>query len=229
MPLSPTVVENARALLLKLNAPTPLTTDKNLTPNRMKARAALIDAAEQMLTTEGVSSLQARPLAKAANIAVGSVYNLFDDLNSLIVEVNARTLIFVGTKAIETIEVAGEKQLSAEQTMFALVEVYMAFVEGNHDRWEATLRLSRATHRDAPLWYLEKQAVLFQIIAYVLADIPNLKPNLDLTLYSRTMWGAVNGLVTGGFHGALLGEERKLDRRRQVKTVLEAMIAASQS
>ncbi|MGB0843329.1 MAG: TetR/AcrR family transcriptional regulator [Alphaproteobacteria bacterium] len=226
MPLSPFVIEKTRALLPILNAPIPLPANKPLSDSRMKVRALLLDAAEKMLQTEGVAKLQARPLAKAANIAVGSVYNLFDDLDALIIEVNARTLVLVGTTVIGTVENANAQGLDAKATLFQLAEDYISFVENNRERWEATLRSNRATMKDAPVWYLQKQAVLFQLISIVLTDLPNLHPNLDLEHYSKTMWGTVNGLVTSGFHGALDGEARKHDRRRQVNTAVTALLAA---
>ena len=55
-------------------------------------KVALIDAAENAITTGGLSALKARDLAIEVGCALGAIYNVFPNLDSLVFEVNARTL-----------------------------------------------------------------------------------------------------------------------------------------
>src|SRR5258706_2973710 len=59
---------------------------------REKLKAALIDAAERTIETEGLRALRARDLAAEVGCAVGAIYNAVADLDELIYAVNARTL-----------------------------------------------------------------------------------------------------------------------------------------
>ena len=60
---------------------------------RDRLRQALIEAAERIIDERGLAALRARDLAEAAGCAVGAIYTAFPDLDSLILEVNRRTLI----------------------------------------------------------------------------------------------------------------------------------------
>src|SRR5919199_4301283 len=59
---------------------------------RLRLREALLAAAEAMIRMQGLGGLKARELAQAAGCAVGAIYNVFPDLDSLVLAVNAGTL-----------------------------------------------------------------------------------------------------------------------------------------
>src|ERR1700730_14569963 len=59
---------------------------------RAQLRDRLIAAAERLIETHGLSGVKARPLAEAAGCALGAIYNVFPDLDALILAVSARTL-----------------------------------------------------------------------------------------------------------------------------------------
>ena len=61
-----------------------------------KLREALIDAAEAQIEAGGLSTLKARPLAQAAGCSLGAIYNIFDDLDALVMAVNGRTFRRLG-------------------------------------------------------------------------------------------------------------------------------------
>ena len=59
---------------------------------RRRLRETLLASAEAMIRAEGLGGLKARELARAARCAVGAIYNVFHDLDSLVLAVNAGTL-----------------------------------------------------------------------------------------------------------------------------------------
>ena len=58
---------------------------------RKDLRDRLIDIAEQVIRKDGLGAIKARDLATQAGCALGAIYNVFDDLGDLVLEVNART------------------------------------------------------------------------------------------------------------------------------------------
>ena len=56
----------------------------------------LTDLAEAQIAAQGFASLRARDLAKEAGCSVGAIYNVFDDLTALTLEVNGRTFLRLG-------------------------------------------------------------------------------------------------------------------------------------
>src|SRR4051794_14510015 len=59
---------------------------------RQQLRVALVDAAERVIAERGLRQLKARNLAQAVGCALGAIYNVFPDLDGLVLEVNLRTL-----------------------------------------------------------------------------------------------------------------------------------------
>ena len=55
-------------------------------------RTKIIDLAQKRIAAHGLSSLRARDLAAEAGCALGGLYNMFEDIDALVLEVNARTL-----------------------------------------------------------------------------------------------------------------------------------------
>ena len=58
-------------------------------------RNKIIELAEMKIATGGLLALRARDLATEAGCALGSLYNMFADLDDLILHVNARTLVAI--------------------------------------------------------------------------------------------------------------------------------------
>src|SRR5580700_10611737 len=59
---------------------------------RTALRRALIAAAERMIDERGHQALRARELAQDVGCALGAIYNVFPDLDALILAVKAQTL-----------------------------------------------------------------------------------------------------------------------------------------
>src|SRR5437867_10299506 len=68
------------------------TKDNSTDQRRARLRDALVTAAEQAIAQQGLGSLRARALAEEVGCAVGAIYNVVEDLDDLVLLVNARTL-----------------------------------------------------------------------------------------------------------------------------------------
>src|SRR6516164_10889056 len=55
-------------------------------------REQLIDAAERTIASKGLAALRARDLARETGCAVGTIYNVFEHLDELVLCVGSRTL-----------------------------------------------------------------------------------------------------------------------------------------
>ena len=56
-------------------------------------REHVITAATRAIESKGLQGLKARPIAQRAGISVGSIYNLFGDLDELTRIINGRTYV----------------------------------------------------------------------------------------------------------------------------------------
>jgi len=171
---------------------------EKLALRRDKLRDALIAAAEDAVTTRGLSGLKARDLAAAAGCALGAIYNVFDDLDELVLRVNQRTLAML-ERALN----AGEAAADPAQELLRLARAYLAFARREEKRWRALFEHRLPPARDPPGWYVVDLDRLFGRLEAPLAHLlPKAEPAARAQL-ARTLFSAVHGVVT-------LGMEEKL-------------------
>jgi len=159
---------------------------------RAALRDTLIDLAEKQIEADGLSGLRARDLAKDAGCALGAIYNVFADLNDLVLAVNARTFHRLGSAVAE--ELAEAPQDPTEQLVI-MAQAYHHFAAANHNHWRALFDLERAPDEEAPEWYLHEMGLLFMYISTPLAVIfPNMNDE-ERMLLTRGLFSSVHGIV----------------------------------
>lgn len=163
------------------------------TERRAQLRDRLIDIAEQTIAAHGLAGLKARDLATAAGCALGAIYTAFDDLDELILRVNARTLARL-ERALDAALIDAD----ATQALEALARAYLNFARTEEPSWRALFehRLPRGT--PVPQWYADARNRLFNRLD---APLASLLPGKDETIragLARTLFSAVHGVVALG-------------------------------
>ena len=166
-----------------------------------KLREALIDAAEAQIEAGGLATLKARPLAQAAGCSLGAIYNIFDDLDALVMAVNGRTFRRLGAFVSAAVKGAAAQDPSAQ--MVTMSHAYLNFASEHTHLWRALFDLEMTAEGPVPKWYLEELDAVFGLIA---ASLSRLFPDMssaDLNLMVRGLFASVHGIV-------LLGLERRI-------------------
>ncbi len=186
-------------------------------------RERLIDAAERTIAANGLAGLRARDLAGEAGCAVGTIYNVFEHLDELILCVGLRTLAMLDT-ALGAVGLA-RPYGSAEEAAVDLVHLALAYLEfaARHAvRWRALFEHRMSEARPLPQWFVEQQHQLFaQVERPLVTLLPDLDPDARRIL-ARTLFSAVHGIVA-------LGLEEKLaslpfsDLRDQLAATVRAI------
>jgi AcrR family transcriptional regulator len=155
-------------------------------------RQELIAAAESVIETQGLSELRARDLAKAAGCSLGAIYNVFTDMDGLILEVNANTLRAIGQSMGDIYEP------DPVQKFQRLADAYVSYAVANRLRWDALFSHRLQPGASAPGWFLELQSTAFSHIEGPLELLrPGLKPAAR-ALLGRSIFAAVHGMVALG-------------------------------
>lgn len=186
-------------------------------------RERLIDAAERTIAANGLASLRARDLAGEVGCAVGTIYNVFEHLDELILCVGLRTLAMLDT-ALGAVRLA-RPYGSAEEAAVDLVRLALAYLEfaARHTvRWRALFEHRMSEARPLPQWFVDRQHQLFaQVERPLVTLLPDLDPDARRIL-ARTLFSAVHGIVA-------LGLEEKLaslpfsDLRDQLTATVRAI------
>jgi len=179
-------------------------------------RGEIVAKAGVVLEREGLEAVQARRIAREAGCAVGTIYNLFDDIDGLVIAVNATTLALLGA----AVGAAGQSlvalPLGARLTGLALA--YMQFAVDHQRRWEAVFKHRLPADRAVPSSYLEDQLRLLAVIEAAIAD--TVADPSQRAATARALFGAVHGIVALALDNRL-GGLLKSELETQVRLIVE--------
>jgi AcrR family transcriptional regulator len=168
-------------------------------------RERLIDAAERTIAADGLAGLRARDLAREAGCAVGTIYNVFEHLDELILCVGLRTLAMFDTAlgAVRLARTYGSAEEAADD-LVRLAVAYLEFAACHTVRWRALFEHRMSEARSLPQWFVEQQHQLFaQVEQPLVTLLPDLDPGARRIL-ARTLFSAVHGIVALGLEEKLV-------------------------
>jgi AcrR family transcriptional regulator len=194
---------------------------------REKLKTTMLSIAARILEAEGLEGLQARRIAREAGCSVGTLYNIFESLDDLIIVANARTLDDLGRALIVACEASSQATL--EGRLQALALAYLRFAIVHEKSWRAVFEHHMASGQPVPGWYREAQAKQFGLVEEVLRDVmPEPKTRWRA---ARALFSAVHGIVALALDRKL-GEFNPAETEAQVRLVLAAAalgLAAAQA
>lgn len=178
-------------------------TEKVVALDKEEISERLLVIAENLINSGGAAELKARTIAREAGIAVGSVYNLFGDLDGLHRAVNLRLLDRLGAAGVSAMNDLKARNISDPRLrLLALARAYLDFVQAHPGSWPALLAFNQRRARPPePDAYTARLDTLFLIIAEVLADGDFQLDDQTRRTAARTLWSSVHGIVTSGYAG----------------------------
>jgi AcrR family transcriptional regulator len=188
-------------------------------------RTRLIDAAERTIAESGLAAVKARDLARQAGCSVGTIYNVFEHLDELILCVGSRTLTMLDA-ALGEVQSPGARASTEEAVddLVRLAVAYLEFAAAHTVRWRALFEHRMSEARPLPEWFVQQQHALFaQVERPLLTLLPELNADARRIL-ARTLFSAVYGVVA-------LGLEEKLvsiplgNLRNQLAAIVRAITA----
>ena len=204
-------------------------------------RERLIKTTLDLMETHGLEGVQARVVAKAVGISVGTIYNLFGSVDRLVLAANLRIyegLNALGEARMAEIDAALDKKIAAGtlvdtprnrtlERLLGLASTYIDFVSANARRWAALLAYNRSRGEaitEDTLGHLNK---LIDIVGGVVADVPAWRTTRDRRLAGRALWSAVHGIVTTNYtgHGAAARQRTMELLTILLTTVVDGMYA----
>ena len=169
---------------------------------RRALRDELINIAETTIARDGLSGLRARDLATKAGCALGAIYNVFGDLNDLVLAVNARTFHTLGTDVAAAL---ADAPRDPTDQLIVMSHAYHHFAATHHNLWRALFDLERPAGEAPPDWYLAEMGHLFSYIHDPLAALnPKMAPD-ELILLTKALFSSVHGIVLLGLDDASAG------------------------
>ena len=164
-----------------------------------------LGAAEKIVRTEGLTGLSARRLAKAIGYTPGTLYNHFEDLDEIVLRLNAQSL----ARLTKTIESATDATLAPRDQVQALAQAYVGFAQDEPRLWEALTGFRRTKPGPPPDWFLAEAGALLALLERILDPLLPPVASEERRYETRRLWASIHGvcaLAAGGSIGRALIE-----------------------
>jgi AcrR family transcriptional regulator len=158
--------------------------------SREEIQEMALSAAEDLIQTQGYQMLSARKVASAIGYTVGTLYLVFDNLDDLILQVNARTLDRLHQQIL-TDQAACD---DPESCLLQLGHSYIDFADKESHAWRTIFEHRLSDDHQAPAWYRDKVNRLFGLVEAELAKLPGERTPQEIREAARALWGGVHGI-----------------------------------
>jgi AcrR family transcriptional regulator len=157
---------------------------------REALRDQALAAGRQILELEGWRALNARRISAAIGVAVGTLYNLFDNFDELILALNLETLC----ELLEVLPGTDLPPKDPETSILAIARRYLDFTAQHRNRWTAVLEFkTNASHRyseDFP----RTIGGLVGVVEAALAPLFSAGHEADRRLSAAVLWSSLEGI-----------------------------------
>ncbi len=157
--------------------------------SRDELYAMALKAARDIAEEEGLRGLTTRRIAQEIGYTVGTLYNVFENLDDLILHLN-------GTTLDDLYEVCSKVRLDeeSEAAVLALAESYVRFIREHPKRWSILFEHHLPDGRELPEWHHEKVRRLLGLLEQALA--PLFAPGQEAERHhsARVLWASLYGI-----------------------------------
>ena len=162
----------------------------------MRARA--VAAARTMVARGGLPGLTARALAAELGCSVGSLYNLFHDLDDVVLHVAAAVVADLARALFEPPLAADPRAAVGE-----LAVRYVRFAAAEGRAWAMVFEHEPGHDRPTPRWYLDEiERLLAGVRAVVAPALPG-RGEAEVRRDVEVLWASVHGIAALAQKGKL--------------------------
>ena len=159
--------------------------------SRDDIRSMAIAAATQVVARDGLDAMTARRVADDIGYSPGTLYNLFENLDGLVLAVNAQTVDALHARLREAVA-----NCTPRDAVFALARSYVEFCRENPRLWETLIQHRLPDGQLRPEWFRDKVDQLFGVVDQVFLDLmPDCRPD-NARRHARILWASVHGICS---------------------------------
>jgi AcrR family transcriptional regulator len=154
-------------------------------------RELIITTATQIVQSEGLSGLTARELARRIGYSPGTLYNVFKDLDDLILVIESRLLddLAVRLRAVPEFHDPIER-------VCQLATAYLVFTQENPKLWNLLFEHHVSPNWEIPPAYKVKLETPLEILEHSLIPFIGTADKERLRRAARVIWASVHGITS---------------------------------
>ena len=156
---------------------------------RDELRELIISSAQQIILSEGMGALTARALASRIGYTVGTLYNVFYNLDDILLHVNGRTLDALQ----KTLYDIPDQYTRPTRILIEFAREYIRFAKENPALWRLVFASPPET-KGLPEWYREKLQGLVSLIEQLVLPLARPEHSDNARGAAHVLWAGLNGI-----------------------------------
>jgi AcrR family transcriptional regulator len=164
---------------------------------REEIRALAIKAGQELLAESGFAKFSTREVARRIGYTVGTLYNIFEGYDDIVLHINAVTLDDL-SRAIAARKARKEGAAGIRQ----IASLYLAFARAHYYRWSALFEHTLPPGTPLPAWYAARIQELFHQVEDMLLPLVGGKQK-QAAEAARVLWASIHGIYALGLSGKL--------------------------
>ncbi len=158
--------------------------------DRDKISTDVLDRAAGIIAERGIGALNARELAQGAGIAVGTLYNIYGNLDRLVLRLNARTL----DRLCDRLEAEALKADHPVDQMAAMARAYIDFADEQPLVWRSVFDHQSTGDAARADWYSSSIERIATLAVRILSPIFPANQRRAARRVATIIWAGVHGI-----------------------------------
>ncbi|MCC4307473.1 TetR/AcrR family transcriptional regulator [Alcanivorax marinus] len=187
--------------------------------SKPELRALAIGTVRTLVAEQGLEKLSVREVARRLGYAPAMLYHLFDNLDDLILHVNADTL----DTLLDRMDAAAAME-NPRAALTAMAHHYLELSRAQTPLWQLVFEHRMNQGAPVPAWYQRRTRSLFLMVEQQLERLAPWATERERLLGARTLWGSLHGICVL-YLGDKLDVAGDVDPREMVDSLLRHYLA----
>ena len=161
-------------------------------------RERILAAAKNMVRYQGTAALSIRKLAAEIGCAVGTIYNVFSNIDEIILTINSATLAKLQARLLND-------TCSEDDALTACIRLsrsYVAFCQEEYHLWSLLIEYRLAPGNTLPAWYQQQVDELFLLVSRMAEPLTGGEKK-KAERVARVLWAGLQGICSLAVSGKL--------------------------
>jgi len=152
----------------------------------------ILDAAQAIIAEQGLAGLSAREVARRIEYSPGTIYNVFTNLDDVVLQIEARMLDALDQRLAGVICDPGQPEASAR----SLARAYLDFTHEHPRLWNLLFEHHLPATAVLPEWYQTKLEALLAHVERAISPLFVPSEQVALKRAARVLWAGVHGITS---------------------------------
>lgn len=158
--------------------------------SREEIRQMALQAADAILQKEGITGLSTRKVARSIGYTVGTLYLAFENLDDLILHLNAASL----DELYDTLNSSVADCQQPDKCIHRLARAYYRFAHDRNAHWSLLYEYRSHSGFVIPDWFQQKVLRIFVLVEQCLAGFSLHQETAELRMAAQVLWSGIHGV-----------------------------------